>query len=118
MTKEITLKDLDASLLWKISEDQKSFYWEGCPSLAEAQGVSFLCPECFRTNNGKVGTHMVICWFNGRNVPADMEPLPGRWNPSGTGLDDLTFVGPGAVSVLLLGGCNWHGFIRNGSAHG
>lgn len=95
-------------------------------TLAEADGVIFLCPKCFAANGGKVGTHAVICWFEGK-VPDDADPKPGRWNPSGTGLDDLTFVGPRAVSILLTstgnpdgvgmkGGCGWHGFIRNGDA--
>lgn len=85
-------------------------------ALQEADGVIFLCPKCFAENNGPAGTHSVICWFVGK-VPDDLHPIPGRWNPSGSGLDDLTFVGPGAASVLLTGaGCGWHGFVRNGSA--
>lgn len=85
-------------------------------SLAEADGVMFLCPKCFADNKGEVGTHSVICWFVGK-VPDDVCPKPGRWNPSGTGLHDLTFVGHGAVSVLLTGGgCAWHGFVKNGDA--
>jgi hypothetical protein len=80
-----------------------------------AHGVWFLCPKCFAENGGPEGTHAVICWFRGL-VPDDLDPKPGRWNPSGTGLDDLTFVPPGAVSVQLLSGCGWHGFVKNGQA--
>jgi hypothetical protein len=83
-------------------------------SLAEAQGIEFLCPKCFEANSGRVGTHIIICWFKDRGVPDDLGPKPGRWNPSGTGYHDLTFVPPGATSVLLKGGCGWHGFIENG----
>jgi hypothetical protein len=87
-------------------------------SLAEADGVSFLCPKCFAANGGRVGTHTVICWFEGK-VADDVRPAPGRWTPAGAGIDDLTFV-PGekikAVSVQLLGGCDWHGHVANGSA--
>ena len=85
-------------------------------TLAEADGVEFLCPKCFAANSGPVGTHTVICWFEGK-VPDDAFPRPGRWNPQGTGLDDLTFV-PGAKSnsVLLTEGCMWHGFVTNGDA--
>ncbi len=83
--------------------------------MAGADGIIFLCPKCFERNKGSVGTHSVICWFVGR-VPDDADPKPGRWNPSGTGLDDLTFVGPGAASVLLTSGCAWHGFIKDGKA--
>lgn len=83
--------------------------------LAEADGVMYLCPLCFKNNGGAIGTHRVLNWFVGK-VPDDVDPKPGRWNPSGTGLHDLTFVGPGAVSVLLTGGCGWHGFVSNGNA--
>jgi hypothetical protein len=84
-------------------------------TLAEADGVMFLCPKCYAENGGPVGTHSVICWFAGR-VPDGVDPKPGRWTPTGTGLHDLTFV-PSAgrsCSVLLLGGCGWHGFVANG----
>ena len=84
-------------------------------TLAEADGVQFLCPLCFKQNGGPVGTHWVHCWFVGK-VPDGTEPGPGRWNPSGTGLHDLTFVPLGAVSVQLLSGCRWHGHVRNGEA--
>lgn len=80
-----------------------------------AHGVMFLCPLCYAKNGGPTGTHSVICWFEGR-VPDSASPKPGRWHPAGTGLADLTFVPPGAVSVQLLGGCGWHGFVRNGDA--
>jgi hypothetical protein len=109
----VKLTDLDGQFL-KI-DDHKSYHV--VESIDEAQGVMFLCPKCFAANRGKVGTHSVLCWFAGRGVPDDMSPKPGRWNPSGTGIYDLTFVPPGAVSVLLLGGgCGWHGFVTNGDA--
>lgn len=86
-------------------------------TLEEADGVQFLCPLCYEKNGGSVGTHLVLCWFSGR-VPEETKPGPGRWNPAGTGLDDLTFVPPGAVSVQLLGeGCGWHGHVANGEAN-
>jgi len=108
----------------RLSELNARFVKVGSPSaigkvsdLADAQGVLFLCPKCFAANGGAAGTHSVICWFKDRGVPDDMSPKPGRWTPSGTGIDDLTFVGPGAASVQLTGpGCGWHGFVRNGSA--
>lgn len=85
-------------------------------TLAEADGIQFLCPKCFAAHGGPRGTHRVICWFEGK-VADGVEPGPGRWNPKGTGIDDLSFV-PGAKSnsVLLQGGCNWHGFVTNGDA--
>ena len=86
-------------------------------TLAEADGVWFLCPKCFADNGGTIGTHAVICWFVGR-VSDDVDPKPGRWTPTGTGLGDLTFVpSPGrSHSVLLTGGCRWHGFLADGVA--
>jgi hypothetical protein len=86
-------------------------------TIAEADGLWFLCPLCFAANGGPVGTHAVLCWFVGR-VPDDVDPKPGRWTPIGTGLHDLTFV-PSAgrtQSVLLTGGCEWHGHVVDGSA--
>lgn len=86
-------------------------------TLAEADGVWFLCPKCCSENGGRVGTHAVICWFVGK-VSDDVDPKPGRWTPTGTDLSDLTFV-PSAGrsnSVLLTGGCGWHGFVVNGDA--
>lgn len=86
-------------------------------TLAEADGVWFLCPKCFVANGGSVGTHGVICWFVGK-VSDDVDPKPGRWTPTGTGLHDLTFVpSEGRTpSVLLTGGCGWHGHVAAGSA--
>lgn len=108
------LRDLDAMLLLIVSPTE---FRTDVATLAEAQGIMFLCPKCFMELGGPVGIHSVICWFKERGVPDDMDPKPGRWNPSGTGIDDLTFVPPGAVSVALLGdGCKWHGFVRNGDA--
>lgn len=83
--------------------------------MSEADGIFFLCPKCYDANGGPVGTHSVLCWFVGQ-VPDNLIPKPGRWVPSGLGINDLSFVGPGAASILLTGGCGWHGFVRNGEA--
>jgi len=106
------LTDLEAEFLKYVTED--SFHH--VDTLAEADGLLFLCPKCFQQNSGPVGTHSVICWFEG-HVPDDAEPKPGRWNPTGSGIGDLSFVpGRKSHSVLLLGGCGWHGFVTNGDA--
>jgi hypothetical protein len=114
----IALRDLDAEFL--RASDAKNF--RRVASIDEAHGVVFLCPKCFTANGGKVGTHSVICWSRSRGAPDDIEPLPGRWAMNGTGIDDLTLDadvgGNGARSVLLLGGCSWHGFINSGHAEG
>jgi hypothetical protein len=53
--------------------------------------------------------------LDSRGVPDDAKPGPGRWSLVGTGFDDLTLDGDGGSrSVLLLGGCAWHGFVTNG----
>lgn len=110
-----TLRELEAHFIKLDSLDPKVF--RQIESLADADGLMFLCPKCFAANNGRTGTHSVICWFVGK-VPDDLDPKPGRWTPQGTSLDDLTFV-PGSGrshSVLLTSGCNWHGFVANGGA--
>lgn len=87
-------------------------------TLAEADGILFLCPLCFKQNNGPIGTHSVICWFEDK-VPDDVCPKPGRWFPTGTGIEDLSFVPKKkSNSVLLLGGCNAHFFVTNGEIIG
>lgn len=108
-----SLKDLEATFLKHNSDGSSSLV----KTLAEADGILFLCPKCFQTNGGNAGTHSVICWFVGK-VPDNLDPKPGRWQPTGTDLDDLSFVpSPGhSPSVLLTAGCHWHGFIKNGSA--
>ncbi len=93
--------------------------WRHVEAIAEAQGVMFLCPKCWVANGGPVGTHAVICWSRSRGVPDSQYPKPGRWTLEGTGLHDLTLNGDapgggGARSVLLTGGCQWHGFVTNG----
>ncbi len=108
------LHDLEAKFLLRYERGGSVFHRE-FDEFSSAHGVMFLCPKCFAANQGPVGTHRVICWFVGR-VPVNAVPGPGRWNPQGTGLDDLTFIGPGAASVLLMGGCNWHGFVKDGGA--
>ena len=92
-------------------------YVEEVDALEKADGVWFLCPKCMIANGGVVGTHTVICWFVGK-VPDEVDPKPGRWTPTGTGLQDLTFVPSEgrSHSVLLTGGCGWHGFVANGDA--
>jgi hypothetical protein len=118
----ISLRRLGAEL-YKYLGDGHS---QQVATLAEADGIMFQCPKCSiglqcgsqGSRYFVVGAHHVMCWFRGR-VPDSAVPNPGRWTPSGTGIDDLTFV-PGepkmAVSVLLTGGCGWHGHIVDGKA--
>ena len=89
------LTDLDARFL-KVTGDRT---FQMVDLLAEADGIIFQCPKCAEgkersEEEGRKfvrGAHSVICWFRGK-VPDDLNPKPGRWTPSGTCLDDLTFV--------------------------
>lgn len=104
----LTLRQLEGRLM-KSVDDRAA---RSVNTVAEADGVFFLCPKCFETNKGPVGTHGVHCWFKG--VPDSYVPGPGRWNPSGTTIDDLSLVPPGMCSVQLNGGCNAHFLVTNG----
>ena len=93
-------------------------FWPFVDSIEMAQGVEFLCPKCFAANGGPVGTHAVVCWSSSRGVPDKATPGPGRWRLVGTSFADLSLMEePGkSRSVLLEGGCTWHGFVTNGDA--
>lgn len=103
------LLDLSPQLLKRIDD---THFRSDVESLAEADGVQFLCPKCMETNPDGIGVHSIICWSP--NVSQTTQPTPGRWNLVGTGLHDLSLVA-GSSSVLLPGeGCGAHFFIRNG----
>ena len=117
---ETWTKVLGDPLTWKVGDPTEQVtgpreYYVPVDTLAEADGIHFTCPKCYRANAGKRGSHRVLCWFTGR-VTDDVQPGPGRWPPGGTGYLDLTF-GPGRngmSSVKLDGGCAWHGHIVSG----
>lgn len=112
------LRDLRAYFVGQY--DHEAGTMRHLDSVEGAQGIAFLCPKCFQENGGSVGTHSVLCWFlNPRNappVPDEADPKPGRWEFSGDTIDDITFTGPAAASVLITSGCMWHGFVKNGEA--
>lgn len=114
----MTLRQLDAEFI-RFSDPAKPRGAYDCKGITfeQAQGVMFLCPRCFLANNGAVGTHSILCWFRERGVPDDLDPKPGRWTPTGTGIDDLTFVPgvpPKMTSIKLDSGCCAHFFIERG----
>ena len=84
-------------------------------TLDEAQGIKFLCPKCFERNGGAVGTHIIVVWFNGRDVDAAAVPTP-RWGVAGTGHADLTITPSISLESVDKIGCQWHGFVTNGEA--
>lgn len=106
-------------------EHGEAWLWSSTPvryehhhvqTVAEADQVSFLCPECFGKNNGPVGTHGVMVSFAGRNIPdgagsRDHTGKPSRWNASGNTIDDLVLTPSIALDVGNRGGCKWHGFV-------
>lgn len=100
------LVDLDPEFLAR--DDDRHFHY--VDDIGDADGVWFLCPKCF-AGSGRAGTHSVLCWAP--NVPQTTGPQPGRWELTGTGLEDLTLVA-GSSSVQLIGDCQAHFFIRNG----
>lgn len=118
------LVDLDAQFIGAYHDKG----YRRLDAIEGAQGIVFQCPKCAegkpRAEGGGIqGAHYVVCWFrNPRGaapVPPDAQPGPGRWWVEGTGLDDLSFVAgdpPLPNSVLLKGGCNWHGYVTKGDA--
>jgi hypothetical protein len=85
-------------------------------NLADAQGVSFLCPHCFQALGGARGCHSVICWSAERGVPATASPGPGRWRLVGNGVGDLTLDAepPCGLRSVVLNTCGAHFFVTNG----
>jgi hypothetical protein len=104
----VRLVDLDAALTVAV-DDRHYRRADPGEGMETAQGIVFLCPRCFYRNGGAVGTHMVICWFEGRGVPASVPPT-GRWKAYGLCLEDLSL----APSIMIPDGCRWHGFVRDG----
>jgi hypothetical protein len=116
----------------RVIGDEKTWRDRGCPteqvtsprehrivvsSIAEAQGIHFLCPKCYAENNGATGTHMVEVTFEGKGVLPHHgirgdNGGPVRWNVSGSNFEDLST----SPSILMLCGCAWHGYITNGEA--
>jgi hypothetical protein len=115
------LTDLDAKFLKRNDDGSMNII----PDLVSADGIMFQCPKCsigaevFARDGRKgfCGPHYVQCWFVDK-VTDDVSPK-GRWIPSGSSLNDLTFITSKEhplCSVLCTSGCHWHGFIRNGEA--
>lgn len=111
---KFSLRELEAVFLTR----EDDIHRRETDTLDGADGIMFLCPKCYEKNRGSRGTHVIVCWFVGR-VPDSEMPGPGRWTPQGTSLDDLTFVPSEgrSQSVLLTGGCQWHGYVTKGHAY-
>lgn len=86
-------------------------------AFAEAQGVLFTCPGCYRRNgNSDIGVHMVLVWFRDRGVPDEAEPKPARWAASGSSLDDLSLTPSINLATDDHSRDEWHGYITAGVA--
>lgn len=113
------LPTLDAKFIRLVNHEGMKVH-KYVDDIAEAQGLTMLCPACFAYNGGPRGTHSILIWFHDRGVPADEKPLPGRWTPSGTSIETLTLLPgsePNKASVYLAeSACQWHGHIKNGQA--
>ena len=114
-TGKYVFRDSDGSIhMW--SSESEHWVFEHVNTLAEAHGISFLCPKDYVKNGGPKGTHSVYVFFTG-------SPYAGhnsageevRWNVAGgTSLDDLQLT----PSILLQDEnlpegdrCGWHGFV-------
>lgn len=96
--------------------DEGGHSFRNVGSFEQADRAFFVCPACFISNGGFVGTHSIAIDRVGGGTPDDAcihnnQDQPVRWAFSGSSLEDLTL----APSIQILGGCNWHGFVRNGA---
>ena len=112
-----------------VDGDPNTWRERGCPTqektvvqevkryvqtLTEAQGILFLCPKCFGPN-GKIGCHYCEVTFDLPDVPDGIGTHNSagnsvRWKVTGTNYADLSTM----PSILVEGGCDWHGYITNG----
>lgn len=100
----------------KLSELNAHFVGNGGTGVRSADGtpvprregvlLAFDCPKCGREGERHGG---ILCYLD----PA-MDGGPAvsshNWQRTGDSIDNLTL----SPSILVLSGCGWHGFIRNG----
>lgn len=103
----MTLRELDPYFLKSVDDRVSS----RIAAIADADGIGFSCPECYRRAGTLDGVHGIVCWSP--TVRADRSPGPGRWRMDGTSFDDLS-LRAGSSSVLLTGGCAAHFFVTDG----
>jgi hypothetical protein len=112
------LTDLEPQFMRYVTNESGN-YLHHVETVAEAQGIQFLCPVCFVKNGGNVGTHGIEVSFADRGVQDhqgshNREGKPSRWNVSGTGYTDLTTT-PSILIDPAKPACDgWHGYITNG----
>jgi|SRR5580693_4926360 hypothetical protein len=104
------LSDLKPKWITEARDDGSARWTKDDENGLSAQAIVFLCRKCFAENHGPVGTHSIIVPFANRGVPDGYMPSMPRWNAVGATFDTLSLT----PSILLIGGCGWHGFITNG----
>jgi hypothetical protein len=111
------LSELEPQFMRYETSDHQ--YLRQVDSLAEAQGIQFLCPVCFAAHNGPIGTHYIEVSFANKGVldhqgSHNREGNPSRWSVAGSGYSDLTTT-PSILIDPAKPACEgWHGFITDG----
>jgi len=112
-----TLIELDARFVGAGGEGVYNTAPDGTLVPAPARhgvGVSFRCPCGTHPRDDDYGTDRCMVLFNN---PLDgggkFDPTPEShyWDREGDTLETLTLT----PSIQRVGGCGWHGFIRNGA---
>lgn len=116
------LSDLDGQLYRTTDGRAPS---DPVQTVADADILYFQCPKCaaglqrVRRDDGRgyvEGAHFISVPFaahDGRPAmgPNENKPAP-RWGVTGTSLANVTTT----PSIQVIGGCGWHGYVRNGEA--
>jgi hypothetical protein len=101
MLMKITLPKLEPHFLKPVSRLRYKY----TDDIGAAEGMIFLCPACFWSNNGdKKRTHATTIW---------LLPRPRCWGFEGNGYDDLSLKA-GRTPVHMIGGCRAHYSIQRG----
>lgn len=79
-------------------------------TIEEAQCIFFVCPLCVNKSHHRVEVTFANRGVKDEDGTHNSKGEPSRWNVSGTDYNNLTTT----PSILLEGGCAWHGYITNG----
>lgn len=115
MTWRLPLAGLEPEFM-RYEEREDGVYLPHAQGIADAQGLTFLCPKCYVELGGRVGCHSVTCWSAERGTPHSARPGPGRWRIEGSGFDDLTLNAepPCGARSVVINHCGAHFFVTRG----